>query len=264
MEILKTPWKDNLMELVSQSKKSIKITSPFVKENVCNELLSFKNNNTSLELITSFKLMNIHAGSLDLSGLENVIKNKGVVKNFPKLHSKIYLFDDKKVIITSGNLTNGGLLNNYEYGIYTDNAAIVSKVVADFSSISSNENIGKVKLTDIDFVRKLLAKIPLSESIKLPKFELESPEEKFDVIEIHNDIISSSLKGWKLEVFRCAQSIPNQIFSLKDINKFEPQLKKIYPSNHTITDKIRQQLQNLRDLGLLEFLGNGRYKKLWK
>ena len=264
MEILKTPWKDNLMKLVSQSKKSIKITSPFVKENVCNELLSFKNRHTSLELITSFKLMNIYSGSLDLSGLENVIKNKGVVKNFPKLHSKIFLFDDKKVIITSGNLTNGGLLNNYEYGIYTENVEIVSKVVEDFSSISSNENIGNIKLTDIDIVRKILAKIPPSESIKLPKFEMESPEEKFDIIEIHDDIISSSLTGWKLEVFRCAQSIPHQIFSLKEINKFEPQLKKIYPSNHHITDKIRQLLQNLRDLGLLEFLGNGQYKKLWK
>ncbi len=264
MEILKTPWRKNLMELVSQSKKSIKITSPFVKENVCNELLSFKNSNTSLELITSFKLMNIYSGSLDLSALENVIKNKGVVKNFPKLHSKIYLFDDKKVIITSGNLTNGGLLNNYEYGIYTENLEIVSKVIEDFSSISSNENIGNIKLTDIDVVRKILAKIPPSESIKLPKFEIESPEEKFDIIEVNNDIISSSLTGWKLEVFKCAQLIPNQIFSLKEINKFELQLKQKYPSNQHITDKIRQQLQNLRDLGLLEFLGNGQYKKLWK
>lgn len=264
MEILKTPWKDNLLELVSQSKKSIKITSPFVKENVCNELLSIKKSNTSLELITSFKLMNIYSGSLDLSGLENVIKNKGVVKNFPKLHSKIYLFDDKKVIITSGNLTYGGLLNNFEYGIYTENAEVVSKVVNDFSSISTHENIGNIKLTDIETVRKILAKIPSSESIKLPKFELESPEEKFDIIEIPNDIISSSLTGWKLEVFKCVQSIPEQVFSLKEINKFEPHLKKIYPSNNTVKDKIRQQLQDLRDLGLLEFLGNGTYKKLWK
>ncbi|MBP9186953.1 MAG: hypothetical protein KBG11_07655 [Bacteroidia bacterium] len=167
-------------------------------------------------------------------------------------------------MISSGNLTNGGLLNNYEYGIYTENKEIVSKVVEDFSSISSNENTGKVKLTDIETVRKILAKIPSSETIKLPKYEIESPEEKFDIINIHDDIISSSLTGWKLEVFRCAQSIPNQIFSLKEINKFEPELKKIYPLNRHIADKIRQQLQDLRDLGLIEFLGNGQYKKLWK
>jgi len=264
MQILKTPWKDKLMELVSNSNNSIKITSPFVKENVCNELLSLKNEKTSLELITSFKMMNIYTGSLDLIGLENIIKNNGVVKNFSKLHSKIYLFDDQKAIITSGNLTNGGLLNNYEYGIYTENIEIVSKVVDDFTSISKNENVGNIKQAEIDTVRKIISKIPPPESIKLPKFDLESPEEKFDTIEIQNDIISSTLSGWKLEVFKCVESLPNQVFSLNEINKFEPHLKKIYPFNNHITDKIRQQLQYLRDIGLIEFLGNGYYKKLWK
>lgn len=252
------------MELVAQSKKSIKITSPFVKENICNELLALKSKDVELELITSFKLMSIYSGSLDLSGLENIIISKGVVKNYPKLHSKIYLFDDKKAIITSGNLTNGGLLNNYEYGIFTTRTEIVSKIVTDFLSISNNENIGKIKLTDIETVRKILAKIPHSESIKLPNFKIESPEEKYDVIVINEDILTSTLSGWKLEVFKCAQSIPNQIFSLKDINMFETHLRNIYPSNQHITDKIRQQLQYLRDLGLIEFLGNGLYKKLWK
>lgn len=264
MQILKTPWKNDLMKLVSESTKSIKITSPFVKENICNELLLNKNKNTSLELITSFKLLNVYSGSLDLKGLENIIKNKGVVKNFSKLHSKIYLFDDKKVIISSSNLTNGGLLNNFEYGIYTDNIEIVSKVVKDFSLISSNENVGNIKQTEIDTVRKMLAKIPSSEPIKLPKLEIESSEENFDTLEIQDDIISSTLSGWKLEVFKCVESLPNQVFSLNEINKFEPHLKKIYPFNNHITDKIRQQLQYLRDIGLIEFLGNGYYKKLWK
>lgn len=264
MQILKTPWKNDLMELVSQSKKSIKITSPFVKENICNELISFKNTSASLELITSFKLMNVYSGSLDLSGLENIINVNGVVKNFSKLHSKIYLFDDEKVIISSGNLTNGGLLNNFEYGIYTDNVEIVSKVVEDFSLISSNKNIGNIGQSEIDTVREMLSKIPPSESINLPKFEFEHPEEKFDIIELQNDVISSSLSGWKLEVFKCVQSIPAQKFSLKEIKSFEKDLKQAYPSNNHVSAKIRQALQNLRDLGLIEFLGNGNYKKLWK
>lgn len=32
------------------------------------------------------------------------------------------------------------------------------------------------------------------------------------------------------------------------------------PANRHVRDKIRQQLQVLRDLGLLEFLGAGSYK----
>jgi phosphatidylserine/phosphatidylglycerophosphate/cardiolipin synthase-like enzyme len=138
MKILKTPWKNEFLDLVSKSEKSIKITSPFVKENICNELLEAKKSGTSLNLITSFKLTNIYLGSLDILALENIIKNKGVVRNFSKLHSKIYLFDDKEAIITSGNLTNGGLMDNYEYGVYTDDNSIVSNVVSDFYVISKN------------------------------------------------------------------------------------------------------------------------------
>ena len=45
---------------------------------------------------------------------------------------------------------------------------------------------------------------------------------------------------------------------------YENEFSRIYPKNKNIKDKIRQQLQVLRDLSLIEFLGNGIYKKLWK
>ena len=43
---------------------------------------------------------------------------------------------------------------------------------------------------------------------------------------------------------------------------FEGLLKKKFPNNNFIKDKIRQQLQVLRDKGLLEFKGNGIYRKI--
>ncbi len=39
-------------------------------------------------------------------------------------------------------------------------------------------------------------------------------------------------------------------------------LAELHPQNHHILDKIRQQLQVLRDLNLLEFLGSGCYRLL--
>ena len=35
-----------------------------------------------------------------------------------------------------------------------------------------------------------------------------------------------------------------------------------YPNNNFIKDKIRQQLQILRDKGLIDFVGRGNYKKI--
>lgn len=94
----------------------------------------------------------------------------------------------------------------------------------------------------------------------MPKFVIESSEDDSDVIKIEDGLIATSLSGWKLEIFKCASSIKNQVFTLAEINQFENQLRTIYPQNKHIIDKIRQQLQYLRDLGLIEFLGNGRYK----
>ncbi|WP_321540620.1 phospholipase D family protein [Flavobacterium piscinae] len=160
MKIIKSPWKNELMQMVSDAKESIKITSPFVKENICAELLQHKKSNSSLELITSFKLMNIYNGSVDLNGLEHIIKSKGVVKNFSRLHAKIYLFDDKKAVVTSGNLTNGGLLQNYEYGFYIDEPSIVSEISNDFNQLLRDETMGQIELNHIKEVRSLLKKFP--------------------------------------------------------------------------------------------------------
>ena len=71
-----------------------------------------------------------------------------------------------------------------------------------------------------------------------------------------------SSRGWLLEILKCLDRIPSNEFTLQDVYSFENDLQQIYPSNHHIKDKIRQQLQVLRDQGMVEFLGRGRYKKI--
>jgi hypothetical protein len=83
------------------------------------------------------------------------------------------------------------------------------------------------------------------------------------MIEIDFNIIQQTLNGWKLDVFNCLTEIDNQQFSLDEIYRFEYYLKQKHSENNNIRAKIRQQLQNLRDIGLLEFVGNGNYRKLW-
>ncbi|PYT58190.1 MAG: hypothetical protein DMG35_18675 [Acidobacteria bacterium] len=48
-------------------------------------------------------------------------------------------------------------------------------------------------------------------------------------------------------------------FTLADVYAHAGSLAKLHPNNAHIRDKIRQQLQLLRDLGLLDFLGGGSY-----
>ncbi|MEK6568461.1 MAG: DpnI domain-containing protein [Candidatus Omnitrophota bacterium] len=66
-------------------------------------------------------------------------------------------------------------------------------------------------------------------------------------------------RGWILDVMRCIEAIRKKEFTLADIYKFESILSEQHPNNRHIKDKIRQQLQILRDKGYLVFLGEGRY-----
>ncbi len=68
------------------------------------------------------------------------------------------------------------------------------------------------------------------------------------------------LKGWILDVMNCVESLGKEIFTLAEIYKFEEDLKVLHPENKHIKDKIRQQLQFLRDKGYLEFIDKGVYK----
>ncbi|WP_314885952.1 hypothetical protein [Psychrobacter immobilis] len=52
-------------------------------------------------------------------------------------------------------------------------------------------------------------------------------------------------------------------FSLNQVYAFAELLKIKHPENNHINDKIRQQLQMLRDRGIIEFTGRGRYCKLY-
>ncbi len=261
MEIITTPWKSRLLDLVSESKHSIKITSPFVKQDICKDIISVKNKNVEFELITSFKIGNIHSGALDIDGLEFIIDHKGTVKNFSKLHSKIYLFDNKKAVVTSSNLTSGGLVNNHEYGIFLNDDSLVPKIVFDFNQISKNENTGTIKKTDIKTVREIISKIPKIETIKFPESKIENFQDSN--ISIPRIAIINALDGWKLDVFNVLNIFKEYEFDLIDVYKFEVDLQKLHPKNKNIKDKIRQQLQNLRDIGLIEFKGFGEYRKLW-
>jgi len=68
-------------------------------------------------------------------------------------------------------------------------------------------------------------------------------------------------RGWTADVLACLDKLKKPKFTLHDVYVFEGELKALHPGNFHIRDKIRQQLQILRDNGALEFLGDGRYRR---
>jgi len=68
-----------------------------------------------------------------------------------------------------------------------------------------------------------------------------------------------SLRGWTVDVLRAVRRIGKTQFSLHELYTLDGELKALHPHNQNIRPKIRQQLQVLRDLGMLEFRGHGHY-----
>ncbi len=74
--------------------------------------------------------------------------------------------------------------------------------------------------------------------------------------------VSLDQRGWLFETMMCIQRIPQDEFSIADVYAFAEELAVKYPRNHFIQAKLRQQLQLLRDVSYIEFLGKGRYRKI--
>lgn len=85
--------------------------------------------------------------------------------------------------------------------------------------------------------------------------------EVFDETRFVEDLSPES-RGWFNDVLECVEHLrlePGQRFELEDVYAFEDHLSELHPDNEHVRAKIRQQLQVMRDEGLLMFLGDGEY-----
>lgn len=92
-------------------------------------------------------------------------------------------------------------------------------------------------------------------------------EDKSKVIEMYQRSLSLQTskiesRGWLVDVLRCVENIPNDVFRTDDIYSYTDLLQKKHPGNNFVRDKIRQQLQFLRDKGFIQFVSRGVYKKI--
>jgi len=71
-------------------------------------------------------------------------------------------------------------------------------------------------------------------------------------------------RGWIYDILICINRLGKEQFTLSELYGFEELLSHKHPTNFNIKPKIRQQLQILRDKGLLRFERPGEYRRLWK
>jgi len=103
-------------------------------------LSSSVQNDGSLRVLVNLSPQNIVQGATDPESLQqlNDVVSDAVVHHLPGLHAKVYIADTQEAIVTSGNLTAGGLEKNYEYGVVTSDeeaAAVIREDLEEYASL---------------------------------------------------------------------------------------------------------------------------------
>jgi phosphatidylserine/phosphatidylglycerophosphate/cardiolipin synthase-like enzyme len=255
-EIITNPFYDDFLKLCAGAQSSVKLCAPFVKTDIISDVLSVKRDSVSVNLVTKIDLKNYHTKASDVQAMAKIIESSGKVFNCSNLHAKVYIFDNRTCLITSANLTTAGLKRNVECGIISGDNTIVESAVGYFDKTERNNHTGKITDVIVSEITEILSKIPQAPSIHYPKVNLS------DTLNKNLTAITETLSGWKRSVFLALMQF-EETFTSADVSIVAAQLAKAYPNNHHREEKVRQTLQKLRDLGLIEFTLPGVYKKLW-
>lgn len=138
MEFLRSPWAEHFDFLIKQVRSSLVISSPYIGREPCSRILAIKSsseeaNQLSILLLTDLSRNTLLSGATDVSAICDLVNTfrHMEIRFLPSIHAKVYVADDKIAVITSANMTKGGLLNNFEYGVKLDDGYLVRRIKLD-------------------------------------------------------------------------------------------------------------------------------------
>jgi len=185
-------------------------------------------------------------------------------------HPKIYLLrnsEDNKVIciVGSSNLTEGGLRRNIEANFVIEADTSQEIVLDSYITYNRLKFHPKRVIPDDEFLKLYsdLCSLEKKHHTEYRKNEyrrnlLKCFEEKSKTLQ-HPKPALKDLIGWAKLVF---EYLPDKEFSTSQLYEHEQEFSNIYPENRNIRAKIRQQLQVLRDIGLIKHLGKSHWIKV--
>jgi len=126
-------WWEELEAALAEDASTVRIASPFIKHGAVEGLLSEAS--PSLRILTRFNLDHFREGVSDTSALRRLVALGAQVRGVQRLHAKLYLFDADHAVITSANMTEGGLRKNHELGVVAEGGALPRRCVAYFDGL---------------------------------------------------------------------------------------------------------------------------------
>ncbi len=157
---LQTPWKNILLKLVKDAKKSIFIITPKLKTEVIKWITNILLDSPppgefSFRVMTRLNEEEFIEGRSDIEALDLLSclqlgpEFKLEFRGVENLNANVFIFDGETAIISSNGLSTKGLVNNIEYGFYVTEQNFVDNILGDFQQYWSKAD--ELKLPDLKY-----------------------------------------------------------------------------------------------------------------
>jgi len=160
VELLPSPWRGRFEALIEQAQDSLVLCSPYIGAGPCRTIVdrAVRSNRAShldVRLTTDLCVQNILSGATDIDALVALQASfsRATIRFLPSLHAKIFIADASQAVVTSSNLTDNGLMRNFEYGVFFDEETVVTRIRDDVLRYSSlGSQVGSEQLQRLSTV----------------------------------------------------------------------------------------------------------------
>ncbi|MCH8898693.1 MAG: hypothetical protein IIC33_10415, partial [Chloroflexi bacterium] len=261
LTVVNTPSANWLIQKARSCKSRMLIASPYVNDGIF-QLAEAAGDSVSKTLVTRTDLRDFAIGSSNLDSLCSLSKSGFVIRSLSDLHAKIYIFDDSAALVTSANATYSGMRHNRECGLATRSTQIVTKLARSLMrGLGANRPPRVMPLDELEALHIPLATIKANLPADVPKPGNNAPLPDMEYSVADDETLLRGFKGWLRLTLQGVLAIPADYFQMEDLlGVCAPIAALQYPRNYHVAAKLRQQLQVLRDFGLVEFVDRGVYR----
>jgi len=134
IRVLTSGWDSALAALAANAHRELVLCSPFVGEDgvrlICEHISPSFARNGHLTFVTNLSVRNVCDLATDPRAVRTLCDSvsRSRVYHLPGLHAKAYVADDDVAVVTSANLTAGGVFRNFECGVEVREKTCVSSV----------------------------------------------------------------------------------------------------------------------------------------
>ena len=152
---IKSPWQTAFDQFIDSIQHSAIIAAPFITREPVERLesgLRFPQS-VQLDILTNLNRDSLRDGSVDAGALSWLCEQVpgAAVRHLRYLHAKAYVADRHTAIVTSANLTAGGIWRNYELGVAITDPQAVSDISNDLREYGSfGISVPADSLADLD------------------------------------------------------------------------------------------------------------------